>query len=156
MADGTRTHRAGGGGKNRNPNLRDVNVAVEGAHRNQRQSDLQKNEDIHPSTDEKRTHSQDLLWGGEHGVLALVIDQDKFFDETGKQWVVPETQGAFPTIAGNESAVHKQKTISKFIQEETDILSVEVAKELLKGQFMESIEECYCWFYWVLPISRVP
>ena len=76
-------------------------------------------------------------------MLALVIGQDEFFDETGKQWVVPDTQGAFPTIAHNASAINKKKTISTFIQEETDILIVEVAEELLKGQFMEAIEECY-------------
>ena len=66
-------------------------------------------------------------------MLALVIAQDEFFDETGKQWVVPETQGAFPTIAHNTSAINKKKTISTFIQEETDILVVGAAEELLKG-----------------------
>ena len=40
-------------------------------------------------------------------------------------------------------AINKKKTISKFIQDETDILIAEVAEELLKGQFMEAIEECY-------------
>ena len=53
------------------------------------------------------------------------------------------TQGAFPSIAANASAINKKKTISKFIQNETDILIVEVAEELLKGQFIDSIEECY-------------
>ena len=50
---------------------------------------------------------------------------------------------AFPTIAANALAINKKKTISKFIQDETDILIVEVAEELLKGRFMEAIEECY-------------
>jgi hypothetical protein len=50
-------------------------------------------------------------------VLALVIGDDKFFDKTGKQWVVPETQGAFPTIAANALAINKKKIISKFIQD---------------------------------------
>ena len=75
-------------------------------------------------------------------MLALVVGDDEFFDETGKQWVVPETQGAFPTIAANASAISKKKIISKFIQDETAIMIVEFAEELLKGQFMDAIEEC--------------
>ena len=45
-------------------------------------------------------------------MLALVICDDKFFDKTGKQWVVPEMQGEFLVIAGNASAIIKKKTIS--------------------------------------------
>ena len=49
----------------------------------------------------------------------------------------------YADIAVNALAINKKKTISKSIQDETDILIVEVAKELLKGQFIDSIEECY-------------
>ena len=55
---------------------------------------------------------------------------------------MPNPQGAFPTITANTSAINKKKTISKLIQDKTDILIVEVVKELLKGQFIDSIEEC--------------
>ena len=81
--------------------------------------------------------------GGKHGVLALVIGDDEFLKETEKEWLVTDTQGAFPTIAANASAIIKKKTISKFIQDETDIQIAEVAEELLKGQFIDAIEECY-------------
>ncbi len=76
-------------------------------------------------------------------MLALVIGNDEFLKETEHNWVVPETQGEFPTISANASAINKKKTISKFIQDETDIRIVEVAEELLKGQFIDAIEECY-------------
>ena len=55
--------------------------------------------------------------GGKHRVLTLVIGDDKFLKETKKEWIVPESQGAFPTIAANASAINKKKTISKFIQD---------------------------------------
>ena len=76
-------------------------------------------------------------------MLALVIGDDEFPKETGKGWLVPDTQGAIPTIAANASAINKKKTIPKFIQVETDILIVELAKELLKGQVVDAIDECY-------------
>ena len=60
-----------------------------------------------------------------------------------KEWLAPITQGAFSTSAANASATNKKKIISKFIQDETDILIVEVAVEILKGQFINSIDECY-------------
>ena len=76
-------------------------------------------------------------------MLALVIGDDEFLKETGKGWIAPVTQGAFPTIAANASTINKKKTIFKFIQDETNILIVEVAEELLKGQFIDAIDECY-------------
>ena len=81
--------------------------------------------------------------GDKHGVLVLVIGDDDFLRETGKDWLVSITQGAFPTIAANAPAINKKKTISKFIQDETDILIVEVAEKLLKGQSIDSLDECY-------------
>ena len=76
-------------------------------------------------------------------MLALVLGDDAFFEETEKHWVVPATQGAFPVIPADASPIQKKKIISKFIQAETDILITEAAEELLKGQFMEAVEECY-------------
>lgn len=81
--------------------------------------------------------------GGKHGILALVIRDDKFLKETTKTWVVPDTQGAFPTIAANASEIEKKKAISKFIRNETDLLIVEEAHNLLKGQLIVCIGECY-------------
>ena len=51
--------------------------------------------------------------------------------------------GSVPNHRSQRVGHQQKKTISKFIQDETDILIVEVAKELLKGQFVDSIEECY-------------
>ena len=76
-------------------------------------------------------------------MLALVIGDDEFSDETEEQWVLPAMQGAFPIIAANVSAINKNKTIPKFIQDETDILIAGDAEELLKGKFINAIEACY-------------
>ena len=81
--------------------------------------------------------------GGKHGVLAVVLGHVDYLKETQEQWLVPHTDGAFPTIATDASAINKKKAISKFIQNETDIQIVEVAEELLNGQFIDAIEECY-------------
>ena len=63
-------------------------------------------------------HTQRLFWGegskGEHGVLALVIGDDEFFDETAKYWIVPETQGAFPTIAANTIVTYSWNGFGNF------------------------------------------
>ena len=72
-----------------------------------------------------------------------MIGDGEFLKETHPKRLVPDTQEMFPIIAANASSINKKNTIFKFIQDETDILIVKVAKELLKGQFIESIEECY-------------
>ena len=68
------------------------------------------------------------LGGDKHGVLTLVIGNEKFLKETEKEWLVPESHEAFPTIAANASAINEKKAISNFIQDKKDILIVEVAK----------------------------
>ena len=81
--------------------------------------------------------------GGKKGVLALVIGDAAFLKEAKQAWALPASQGAFPTIVANATPTAKKKAISKFIQNETDLNIVEEAHELLKGQFIGAIEECY-------------
>ena len=161
--------RSGGGSENANPNLRDVNVTVDGHGLDTMIPTIPKpnKEDIkagfrfkiltaisgRPTYEKMKEIVRQLarnaltvkvsFGGGKHGVLALVIGDNEFLKETAKNWVLPATQGAFPTIVASSTAISKKKTISKFIQDETDILIVEVAGELLKGQFIDAIEECY-------------
>ena len=159
----------GAGDENRNPNVRDVNVTVEGTGLDcmipviprADKSDIKAGFKFAVLTEIKgkptyeqmkeitRQMARNALTvkvsfgGGKHGLLALVIGDDEFLKETTKTWIVPETQGAFPTIAANATEINKKKTISKFIRDETDVLIVEAAHDLLKGQFIDCIEECY-------------
>ena len=167
MAEAVLRRRAGD--ENRDPNLRDVNVTVDGYGLDVLiptipkpvKADIKAGFKIQvlteikgrPTYEKMKTLVHELarnaltvkvsFGGGKHGVLALVLGDDAFFEETEKHWVVPATQGAFPAIPADASPIQKKKIISKFIQTETDILIVEAAEELLKGQFMDAVEECY-------------
>ena len=168
MASNLRARR-GAGDENQNPNLRDVNVTVDGHGLDimiptipkpdkadikagfkflvlaevKGKPTYEKMKEIIRELARNALTIKVLFEGGKHGVLALVIGDDEFLQETENEWLVPDTQGAFPTIAANASAIIKKKAISKFIQDETDIKIVEVVEELLKGQFIDAIEECY-------------
>ena len=64
-------------------------------------------------------------------------------DELILPWQALSSFIRYADIAANTLAINKKKTISKFIQDETDILIVEVAEKLLKGQSIDSLDECY-------------
>ena len=167
MAEAARRRRANE--ENQNPNLRNVNVMVDSHGLDVLiptipkpvKTDIKAGFKIpvlteisgRPTYEKMKTLVHELarnaltvkvsFGGGKHGVLALVLGDDDFFEETEKRWEVPSTQGAFPVIPADVSAIQKKKIISKFIQDETDILITEAAEELLKGQFMDAVKECY-------------
>ena len=129
------------GVENRNPNVRDVNVTVEGTGLDcmipviprADKADIKAGFKFAVLTEIKgkptyeqmkeitRQMARNALTvkvsfgGGKHGLLALVIGDDEFLKETTKTCIVPDTQGAFPTIAANATEINKKKTISKFI-----------------------------------------
>ena len=81
--------------------------------------------------------------GGKRGCLGTVYSDAKFQADAGTTWEVPETEGAYPTFAGNASEAEKKKVISEFIEREKGIRTVEVVEELLKGLFLDAIDEDY-------------
>ena len=81
--------------------------------------------------------------GGKRGCLGLVCSAEVFLDEAGVPWEVPETEGAYPTFPDGATTHDKKKVISDFIEREKGIKTVEVTEELLKGQFLEAVDEDY-------------
>ena len=81
--------------------------------------------------------------GGKRGCLGVVYSDEKFQGEAGTVWTVPESEGTYPTFPNDATADDKKKEISKFIEREKGIKTVEVVEDLLKGLFLEAIDEDY-------------
>ena len=81
--------------------------------------------------------------GGKRGCLGVVYSDEKFQGEAGTVWTVPESEGTYPTFPDDATADDKKKEISKFIEREKGIKTVEVVEDLLKGLFLEAIDEDY-------------
>ena len=81
--------------------------------------------------------------GGTRGCLGVVYTPTKYIAETGTNWIVPTTKGAYPTFPTNATDDEKKLAISEFIRDEHGIKVVEAVQELLKNQFIEAIDEDY-------------
>ena len=58
-------------------------------------------------------------------------------------WTVQESEGTYPTFPDDATEDDKKKEISNFIEREKGIKTVEVVKDLLKGLFLDAIDEDY-------------
>ena len=83
------------------------------------------------------------LWGGEYGTLSVVLDDAVFLAEADVTWIVPTSNGVYPTFRRGTTEDQKKTAISEFIQEETDIKKVDVVHELLKNMFIKAMDESY-------------
>ena len=81
--------------------------------------------------------------GGTRGCLGVVYTPTKYFAETGFNWTVPTSLGAYPTFPTNATDDEKKLAISEFIRDEHGIKVVDAIQELLKNQFIEAIDEDY-------------
>lgn len=81
--------------------------------------------------------------GGKRGCLGTVYSTAKYQADAGTTWTVPETEGAYPMFQANATEADKKKVISEFIEREKGIRTVEVVEELLKGLFLDAIDEDY-------------
>jgi hypothetical protein len=81
--------------------------------------------------------------GGNRGCLGVVYTAAKYNTETGVDWTVPATQGAYPIFATSATDDEKKLSISEFIRDEHGIRVVDAVQELLKNQFIEAIDEDY-------------
>jgi hypothetical protein len=81
--------------------------------------------------------------GSKRGCLGEVFSRERFLEEAGVEWIVPESEGAYPNFNANATEQEKKREISAFIIRETDIKIVEAVGNLLKAQLIESVEECY-------------
>ena len=75
--------------------------------------------------------------------MGVVYSHDKFQSEAGTVWTVPESEGTYPSFQADATEDEKKKEISKFIEREKGIKTVEVVEDLLKGLFLEAIDEDY-------------
>ena len=71
--------------------------------------------------------------GGKRGCLGTVYSAAKFQADAGTTWEVPETEGAYPTFAGNATEAEKKKVISEFIEREKGIRTVVIVEKLQKA-----------------------
>ena len=81
--------------------------------------------------------------GGTRGCLGVAATPAVFLQATGYNWVVPLSGGAYPTFPVGATEHEKKRIIAEFIIQEQDIIKVEITAELLKGQFLDCIEETY-------------
>ena len=81
--------------------------------------------------------------GGTRGCFEVVYTPTKYFTETGINWSVPTTKGAYPIFSTNTTDDEKKLAILEFIRDEHDIKVVDAVQELLKKQFVEAIDEDY-------------
>ena len=63
--------------------------------------------------------------GGKKGCLGVVYSDAKYLAEAGHAWTVPASQGTYPTFPANATDQEKKAIISKFIQDEKGIKTVE-------------------------------
>ena len=75
--------------------------------------------------------------------MGIVYSGATFLAGAGEAWTVPNSQGAYPIFAPNATEDQKKKEISEFIEREKGIKTVEATEELLKGMFIEAIDEDY-------------
>ena len=61
----------------------------------------------------------------------------------GTSWLLPLTQGPYPTFPVGATDQEKKRIIAAFIVQEQDLLKVESTADLLKSQFLDCIEEDY-------------
>ena len=76
-------------------------------------------------------------------MLESRLQRRKFLGEAGIIWTVPEPEGTYPTFPADATEDDKKKEISEFIKREKGIKTVEVVEDLLKGQFLDEIDEDY-------------
>ena len=81
--------------------------------------------------------------GGKKGCLGVVYSDAKYLAEAGHAWTVPASQGTYPTFPTGATDQEKKAIISKFIQDEKGIKTVEQVEELLKNMFVAAIDEDY-------------
>ena len=81
--------------------------------------------------------------GGKKGCLGVVYSNAKFHVESGHDWIVPQSQGAFPFFPPQATDDEKKKIIAKFLQDEHDIQVVDICEELLKKQLVGAVNEDY-------------
>ena len=72
-------------------------------------------------------------FGGENrGWLGVVYTPKKYFTETGINWTVPTTKGAYPTFPTHATNDEKKLAISEFTRDKHGIKVVDAVRELLK------------------------
>ena len=81
--------------------------------------------------------------GGRRGCLGVVLPPATFIQVAGTSWILPLTQGPYPTFPVGATNQEKKRIIAAFIVEEQDLLKVESTADLLKSQFLDCIEEDY-------------
>jgi hypothetical protein len=81
--------------------------------------------------------------GGSRGCLGVVYTATKYLTETGVNWTVPSTQGAYPTFPTTATDDKKKLVISEFIRDGHGIKVVDAVQELLKNHFIEAIGKDY-------------
>jgi hypothetical protein len=82
-----------------------------------------------------------LLKGSKRGYLGEVFPADKYLVDTGKEWHVPESEGAYPNFNIDATEQEKKREIYAVIVCETDIKIVEAVGILLKAHLIESMED---------------
>ena len=79
--------------------------------------------------------------GGKLGCLGTVYNNTRFRTRSGHGWIVPPSQGAFPSFLINALLAQKKQLISEFIECEKDCKVAKTCEELLKGQLIEYINK---------------
>jgi len=85
--------------------------------------------------------SQVSFGGGDSGCLGVVYNNAKFHAETGKDWIVPKTQGPFPIITPGLTEQEKKVEISSWMIDEYDLKIVKAMGNLLKNQLIAAVDE---------------
>ena len=77
------------------------------------------------------------------GCLDALKSCEVFLKIAGVEWIVPESEGAYPVFDDNDDEHEKKKKISQFIKRETDLLKLEATEVLLKDQLLECVDDAY-------------
>ena len=75
-----------------------------------------------------------VYFGGDtRGCLGVVYTPTKYVAETGINWTIPTTKGAYHIFPTNATNDEKKLAISEFIRDEHGIKVVDAVQELLKS-----------------------
>ena len=81
--------------------------------------------------------------GGNRGCLGIVYSTAKYLAEAQAEFIVPESEGAYPTFAANATEDDKKRTISAHIRREKGIKVAKCCERLLINQLLESVDNDY-------------
>jgi hypothetical protein len=99
--------------------------------------------DTHALLKQNASSVPSSLAGGNHGLLALIIDNEEYNDLTDQVWIEPDHPGAPPVIAPATTAVQMKNITSTYSHNLETWTNVHYTRAALKQQILDTFDDDY-------------